>query len=285
MAKAERTFKLPKWLAVLLWVVAILGAYVGTSWWWHQTGKWNAWAFGNTEGSADPFADPTAIPKSIVAFGDRAFYDFPDWYREITHPLRNRKDKKRRPYFRETEYPWYMGSAHLRAMGEPSLFERDESDKTEFFRFTLIPTFYAAQSFRVSKNLDSTIELQATQLDGQGGYYPGETRKQKTTILTNSEFKNLIAESRNPDFWKPITEMEEAYFSGLDGSIWIFESSTPSSQNAVLISNPYLKEDTPDYHKTGIESGYVRESYPYAKIGTRLLEKYGFPAFAGENLE
>jgi hypothetical protein len=112
---------------------------------------------------------------------------------------------------------WY--SNHLRAMSEPVLTPREDGRRT--YRFTWLRTFHHPIAVRI----DATSEratLTAVELDGAGGYDPGQILRRTEFVLDPTAIAQMEAILEQHNFWSLPTS-EEAF--GLDGAEWIIEAA------------------------------------------------------------
>ena len=94
---------------------------------------------------------------------------------------------------------WFSG--HLRAMDEPSLWatSRDDRDAAAY-RFLWLPTWGRPVSVRIER-LGDGATLTLVQLDGSGGYDPGEIAVDKDVPLTIKQWDHLNALVGRAGFW------------------------------------------------------------------------------------
>lgn len=113
---------------------------------------------------------------------------------------------------------WY--SKQLRAMGEPSLSCGERTAETTY-RFTWLRTFHHPVCVRIEKK-GSSIALHAIELDGAGGYEPGNVAKRVQKQLSQADYSRLTDTLGREDFWQ---KWGHRGFGGLDGAEWILERS------------------------------------------------------------
>lgn len=110
---------------------------------------------------------------------------------------------------------WY--SKHLSAMREPSL---QCVSRCPVYRFLWLRTFHRPIAVRVEKR-DDGMHLFAVELDGAGGYEPGNESRRVGRILSAREaraFAKAIAAARVFD------APDKPGMLGLDGARWIVEA-------------------------------------------------------------
>jgi len=110
---------------------------------------------------------------------------------------------------------WY--SKHLSAMGEPSL---QCVSRYPVYRFLWLRTFHDPIAVRVEKRKDG-MHLFAVELDGAGGYEPGnESRRvgRKLSVQEAAAFAKAMAAARVFD------APDKAGMGGTDGARWIVEA-------------------------------------------------------------
>ncbi len=113
---------------------------------------------------------------------------------------------------------WY--SKQLRAMEEPSLSRGERTAETTY-RFTWLRTFHHPVSVRIEKE-GSSITLYAIELDGAGGYKPGNVLKREQKQLSPADYDRLAATLDREEFWR---KWSKRGLGGLDGAEWILEKS------------------------------------------------------------
>lgn len=113
---------------------------------------------------------------------------------------------------------WY--SAHLRAMGEPSLSCGTSSDE-EVYRFLWLRTFDHPIIVRIARS-EKRVQLTAVELSGRGGYEPGSILKQMHKSLSSDQWQELTDRIGAVDYW--LQPSIETGGIGLDGSQWIIEA-------------------------------------------------------------
>ncbi len=280
--------KAPKWLTIPLWTIGLLTAYVAVSWFWHAklyyewVGPFSGSA--STSGEPDPFGDPSypiEIPESLLTGLNKAFYDFPGWYRRATDPFRLRKSPEGKDYFDTNDSSIEHITAHLRGLGEPSLFEREPDDENTYFRFTFVPTFGHVECFRLTTYPGGKNELISLQSHGQGGYTTGKIRQRLISLLDPATAAALIKETKSPQFWNQMTEEEIYYLSGLDGSTWVFELSSPTDYQMMWIDNPFEESDRSADFIQEMNSAGIRLPYDHARLGIRFIERANFGSAFG----
>jgi hypothetical protein len=120
---------------------------------------------------------------------------------------------------------WY--AKHLLALQEPIL---SDSLPTKIFRFTWLRTFHNPIVIGVENNND-IVTIYYKVCDGAGGYEPGKLVKNKTKIITITDWNNLVDKTKAIDFWNiPSTEYKNW---GVDGAQWILEGKQLGKYNVV----------------------------------------------------
>lgn len=130
------------------------------------------------------------------------------------------------PHFDQDTFKrnWY--SKFLRAMAEPSL-SCGESP-SESYRFLWLRTFGRPIAVRIETGRSNT--LTAVELDGAGGYHPGEISRRIQRQLNADEWKTLSEALKATDFWNmPGLEPRR----GLDGAEWIMEGRSGHDYHVV----------------------------------------------------
>ncbi len=84
---------------------------------------------------------------------------------------------------------WYGNQ--LFAMNEPSLARSKLADGSVVVRLLVLPSFTPALAIRVERHADGLAELEATLLNGAGGYEPGEVDQRYSKDLYSSEMDRL----------------------------------------------------------------------------------------------
>jgi hypothetical protein len=110
---------------------------------------------------------------------------------------------------------WY--SAHLCAMGEPTLVPNDGAVRV---RFLWLRSFHPSIAVRIECSSSSTIVL-STQLSGKGGYEPGGVDRHTERTLSEYEWSSLQRAINEGGFWS--LPSEETNVTGHDGAQWVLE--------------------------------------------------------------
>jgi hypothetical protein len=133
---------------------------------------------------------------------------------------------ERLPHFDEDAFrrEWY--TKHLRAMAEPSL-SCGESP-SESYRFLWLRTFGRPIAVRIETGRSNT--LTAVELDGAGGYQPGEISRRVQRQLSADEWKTLSDALKATDFWNMPGRGGD---QGLDGEEWIMEGRSGHNYHVV----------------------------------------------------
>ena len=125
---------------------------------------------------------------------------------------------------------WY--APHLRAMGEPSLWELSKSQSVESYRFLWLRTFHHPVSARLDLRSDGSAELVVKVLSGQGGYKPGHLTQNRTLKISKDSVDYFLELLNKAQFWTAPTE-QEADGVGCDGAQWIMEGVKTSQYHVV----------------------------------------------------
>src|ERR1017187_7041429 len=116
---------------------------------------------------------------------------------------------------------WY--SRHLKALGEPSLFQMAKNSKAESYRFVWLRTFHHPVIVRVDINADGSAELTTKVSNGAGGYEPGKLIENASRPLIQRQTEKFLATIKRLQFWElPTNETSEGV--GCDGSQWLIEA-------------------------------------------------------------
>jgi hypothetical protein len=111
---------------------------------------------------------------------------------------------------------WY--GRHLRAMSEKSLLDISDAE-TETYRFLWLRTADEPVFVRVERRGDE-IKLFTKELDGLGGFDPGEVLRSDEIGVRPQEFGEFLTRLAAADYWNLPTENKEG---GNDGAEWILE--------------------------------------------------------------
>jgi MFS family permease len=123
---------------------------------------------------------------------------------------------------------WY--SAHLAAMGEPSLWMLSRRDShATIYRLLWLPTFDHPVLVRIERTRQGA-KLRASVLNGMGGYAPGQIAIDRTFSLGADQFRALYRNVEQAAFWDMPTELGEL---GLDGDQLIVEGVTAGKYHVV----------------------------------------------------
>ncbi len=137
---------------------------------------------------------------------------------------------------------WY--SRNLHCLDEPILF-KNKSKGYEVYRFTHIPTWSGASSYRIQKK-DSVVQIEYSHCSGQGGYEAGrlyEWKNKKLTIKDWIEFQKMID---SLCFWRLEANGERRMF---DGETYILEGLIEGEYHFVERDTPNQFEDTTEFAK------------------------------------
>jgi hypothetical protein len=112
---------------------------------------------------------------------------------------------------------WRGYAGALGTMGEPSLACATD---TPVYRFLWMRTFHHPVAVRVERD-DDDWRVIAVELDGAGGYDPGDVLRRVDRTLTPYEAQQLEALLARADVWgSPVAQTD----IGVDGSTWIIEA-------------------------------------------------------------
>jgi hypothetical protein len=111
---------------------------------------------------------------------------------------------------------WF--SKHLRAMDEPSLRRGNAFEET--YRFLWLRSFHRPIAVRVWRAGDRYF-LVAKELDGAGGYAPGNIIVNKSRQLTSEEWITFMRLLEQSCFWN--LAPEDTNTRGNDGAEWVVE--------------------------------------------------------------
>ena len=141
---------------------------------------------------------------------------------------------------------WY--SKHLRAMGEPSVFQSARTESNATYRFTWLRSFHEPVAVRLRVLQDGSGDLHAVMLDGKGGYEPGKIKKTVDTHVKAKdvrifqqkfdliEFWNRSIDSSKKGCWQwaPVRQSwMRIPEMGCDGAQWIMEAAVSNKYNIV----------------------------------------------------
>lgn len=131
------------------------------------------------------------------------------------------KDPAGREYFPKDKDNWFR--PHLRAMGEPSLFEKEPKEMGNQFRFLYLPTFSKPISFR-GFQADGRYYVHVVRLTGKGGYDPGKVELEVNVQITKQEWDTLETAVVRSFKETNLTDSHLSMMSSHDGSEWILEA-------------------------------------------------------------
>jgi hypothetical protein len=116
-------------------------------------------------------------------------------------------------------------SAHLRAMGETSLWALSKGDRTATaYRLLWVPSFHHPISVRVTRS-GVVFTAHAVELDNEGGLKPGRVAAERRVKLTEDQWTWLLVYLERSGFWKMPTSVKMTLETGLvlDGDSLVCE--------------------------------------------------------------
>ena len=125
---------------------------------------------------------------------------------------------------------WF--SKHLRIMEEPSLTCGSAPDEGAVYRFLWLRTFHNPIAVRVTVTR-AVVTIDATELDGAGGYDPGKMLKRASRKIPGPD--SGLIEANFKELWAYTPPFDEP---GMDGSEWIFEARDHSRYKIVSVWSP-----------------------------------------------
>lgn len=111
---------------------------------------------------------------------------------------------------------WY--ASHLYAMNEQSLISGFDENK-EVYRFLWLRSFHHPIFVRVQRK-NGKIMLFSKEMNGAGGYKPGESIRFEYKNLNDEQWCNFESLLEKANYWKMPTNHKD---SGNDGAQWILE--------------------------------------------------------------
>jgi hypothetical protein len=119
---------------------------------------------------------------------------------------------------------WF--SKHLKALGEPSVWHLSlQKPPVEVYRFLYLRSFDHPIAVRLSIAADGTGSLTSKEMDGQGGYEPGATIRNRTVKLSGKRVELFREKVEELGFWKLSTWPDPNDRIGVDGARWIVEAA------------------------------------------------------------
>lgn len=117
---------------------------------------------------------------------------------------------------------WY--AKHLKALGEPSLWELSRSDtQARVYRFLWLRSFHRPVAIRVIINSDLTAVAYVKVANGMGGYEPGPLVRNQRLPVGKHGSALLLSRIIETRFWDLPSRGEPG---GTDGAQWIVEGVT-----------------------------------------------------------
>src|SRR5262245_45026270 len=95
---------------------------------------------------------------------------------------------------------WY--SAQLRALDEPSLFEKAKDSSTHSYRLLWLRTFGHPVTVRLDVMIDGTGKLTVKMSNGAGGYNPGKLIKNISRSVTQEQTGKFLEKIKALGFWE-----------------------------------------------------------------------------------
>jgi hypothetical protein len=116
-------------------------------------------------------------------------------------------------------------SGHLKALGEPSLWEASKKTKGTVYRFLWLRSFDHPVVIRLAVNGDATGTLVVKVTSGGGGYKPGKLIENRTRKLSKQQTEWFLDRVEELKYWElPSREEKAANVVNLDGAQWIVEA-------------------------------------------------------------
>jgi len=111
-------------------------------------------------------------------------------------------------------------SKYLKAMGEPSLFDRSKAGFSQSYRFLWLRSFHKPVSVRLDVRNDGTAIVTVKVGEAPGVSAVGAIQK-TTRTLSKREADSFLDQINSEGFWK--LPPQEEPISGPDGARWILE--------------------------------------------------------------
>jgi hypothetical protein len=125
-------------------------------------------------------------------------------------------------------------SGHLKALGEPSLWEASKKTKGTVYRFLWLRSFDHPVVVRLTVNGDATGTLVVKVTSGGGGYKPGKLIENRTKKLSKQQTEVFLDRVEELKYWElPSREEKAANVVNLDGAQWIVEAIKDGSYKIV----------------------------------------------------
>lgn len=119
--------------------------------------------------------------------------------------------------WRRVERDWW--GRQLRAMREPSLYglsRRGSAD--DHYRLAVLPTFSPGFAVRVTDEENGAARVSYVELDGRGGYEPGEVAKRWVADAAPGAVDDILRRLESADFWSlPTDSFDVAGWRDEDG--------------------------------------------------------------------
>lgn len=126
---------------------------------------------------------------------------------------------------------WF--SSHLRAMDEPPI-RPSATASSDVVRFLYLRSFHHPIAVRLERRF-SGVTLTAVELDGAGGYEPGEIARRISRKVSSEHWAEVAQLLENSGFWDLPTSRERV---SIDGARWILEASVDGRHHVVQRSSP-----------------------------------------------
>lgn len=121
----------------------------------------------------------------------------------------------------------------------------------EAYRFTWLPTWGMPVVVRVERR-GTEHRLTAKQLDGAGGYEPGELRVSRTRPLAPAEWLRIVRAVEDTGLWSADTPEADPFISGLDGATWIVEGVREARYRGIERWSPAAREGAEAVRAAGL---------------------------------
>ena len=204
-------------------------------------GLWFAATIATTVGcvARDPHsveADTSFAPESIRTIGDQRTFGIDSALRVMYLP-------------------------YLRNMREPPMESLAGSTGVESVRFVWLRSFHHPIAVRVTRR-GSRFSLVAAELGDETDMKPGRLIKRDSVEISESQWNSVVHALRQPDFWDPAPL--GGY--GVDGSIWIVESTSGRGYQVVDVWSPEENGRGAEIRALGIRMLSMAKMMPTADV-------------------